>query len=463
MARTNIHLLLQIGIAVLLILVSQNDPFFWDTIQLASRHAHFFYENGLVWQVLPAEMDSGHPPVFGYYLAWVWHLAGKNLSASHWAMFPFLFLAINRLFALGKRISDPSWAIGLLALAIADPVFAGQSSLISPDIVLIACFLGATEALLGQKRFQAALWLVGLSCISMRGMLTAAALGMWEGYQMIRRTGISGPNFSLRFLAPFIPGGILAGLFLIWHFYQTGWVGHHPDSPWSPAFQRVGISGFFRNFAIVGWRWTDLGRIFEWLLVGVLFLKSRKSVNRELVELWVCLAILLLPSALIYQNLTAHRYFWPWFAAGHLIVFQWLWASDFALRVKRLFLACAIAGLATGNLWIYPRGISMDWDATLAHKPYHRLRADFIQYLDQHSIDFSQVGSAFPNLADGETLSLNGEYRKFAEIDYDKNEYILVSNVFNDVQQEDYKRLSNWVLEKKMEQNGIFMELYRKY
>ena len=33
-------------------------PFFWDTLQLASRHAHFFYENGFSSLFLPNDMDS---------------------------------------------------------------------------------------------------------------------------------------------------------------------------------------------------------------------------------------------------------------------------------------------------------------------------------------------------------------------------------------------------------------------
>ena len=75
-----------IGIA--LVWAVQHDPFFWDTVQLASKHAHHFYENGLRWTPLPPEIDSGHPPVFGYYLALAWTCFGKTLPASHCAMPP---------------------------------------------------------------------------------------------------------------------------------------------------------------------------------------------------------------------------------------------------------------------------------------------------------------------------------------------------------------------------------------
>ena len=64
--------------------------FFWDTVQLASQHAQFFLENGFSTFLLPDEMDSGHPPTFGFYLALVWRVFGKTLSISHLAMLPFL-------------------------------------------------------------------------------------------------------------------------------------------------------------------------------------------------------------------------------------------------------------------------------------------------------------------------------------------------------------------------------------
>lgn len=53
----------------ILLLATVKYPFFWDTVQLASKHAHFFYETDFHSIILPNEIDSGHIPTLGIYLA----------------------------------------------------------------------------------------------------------------------------------------------------------------------------------------------------------------------------------------------------------------------------------------------------------------------------------------------------------------------------------------------------------
>ncbi len=90
----------------------RQDPFFWDTIQLASKHAHFFYDRGGEWAVLPPEIDSGHPPALGYYLAFLWAVFGKNLATGHWAMLPFLL--VHRLAVVPPGQKTGRYSMGLL-------------------------------------------------------------------------------------------------------------------------------------------------------------------------------------------------------------------------------------------------------------------------------------------------------------------------------------------------------------
>lgn len=126
-------------------------------------------------------------------------------------------------------------------------------------------------------------------------------------------------------------------------------------------------------------------------------------------------------------------------------------------------LAALTVALALGNLWVYPRGIAMGWDATLAQQPYHPLRARAVAYLEKESIDFQTVGSAFPNLNTGEHLMLNGDRRQFAAKNFEQNKYIFASNIFNDLSENDYDTLRrDWVLMKKWQQARVWVELYRK-
>ena len=74
--------------------------FFWDTVQLASKHAHWYYENNFHYLFLPETINSGHPPLFGMYLAVCWQLLGKSLIVSHFSMLPFLLAIIVLLLSL---------------------------------------------------------------------------------------------------------------------------------------------------------------------------------------------------------------------------------------------------------------------------------------------------------------------------------------------------------------------------
>lgn len=443
----------------------QNDPFFWDTIQLASKHAHFFYENGRAWKVLPPEIDSGHPPVFGYYLAVLWTFFGKTLPVSHWAMVPFLLAIIVSLYRLGRTLGGRSWAYWLLPLVLLDPVFLGQSALVSPDVALAAFFLCSLDGLLNRKTWLVIFGTTGLCIISMRGMMCAGGLFIWlfvsDRKWFFRNAWLS-----------FTPGFMLAGAFLHWHFRETGWIGYHAGSPWAPAFRPAGPLEMIRNIAIIGWRWLDFGRLGEWMAAGILLWlgwknevgKNKFPVEKRLLWLFVVLVGLLSISAVRYNNLSAHRYFLPLFMILHFLVFQWIVKSSL-LRVasKNLVLTVVCIILAAGSFQVYPHGISMDWDSTPAHLPYHEVRTSAIAFLKQEHIALSEVGSAFPNVNTEEAVSLDGNFDAFTAIDTINNRYVMISNVFNDVSKEDREYfMRSWRLIWQQQRGRVWAEIYQK-
>jgi hypothetical protein len=464
----------------------QQDPFFWDTVQLGSKHAHFFYENGLRWLPLPEQIDSGHPPVFGFYLAHIWSFFGKTLPASHWAMLPFLLLNIWLLYRLGLRLGGERWAFWLVPLVLLDPVMASQSTLVSPDVVLVCGFLFAVEGILGKNKTFATVGILMLCMISVRGMMTAGAIFTWQFFlsfwknlpalrSLVVRTDANSVSKNwdwakewMRNAIPFLPGFAFAAWFLWWHKEATGWVGLHPNSPWMPTF--VPAKGFelIRNLAVIGWRWLDFGRVFEWLILSWLVwknwpLKKMNPAALDLLLLLVCLAVFLSPSALLFKNVSAHRYSLPGFLALHFLVFQMFahWKSE--IGNKKLVLPFLMLALALGNLWIYPRGVAMGWDATLAHHSYHVLRAEAVAFLEKEKIDFQTVGSYFPNLNTGENTALNGDERRFVEVDFSRNAYVLASNVFNDISDADDAILRrDWNLLRKWQHAGVWVEIYQR-
>lgn len=458
-------LFLYLSAATALFFCTCGDPFFWDTVQLASKHAHFFFNNGLHWQPLPAAIDSGHPPLTGFYVACLWTLFGKSLFVSHAAVFPFFLLNIGLLWRLGRQ--NRAWGKWLPLLVFADPVILTQHVLVSPDVILLS---GALLALVGVLENKNLLLVTGgiLLCLtSTRGMMTAAGLFVWAAV-----TGLTDRNekgLVLKKLPAFLPGFFLAALFLIWHRNVVGWTGYHAGSPWAGAFQKVDFQGFMRNILVLAWRWLDMGRVAEIAAIGYLCWrlgwKASLARHRKWWLLLACLFLFLSPSALIYKGLSAHRYFMPAFLAAHLLVFNLL--QEYAQSRRRAaggILAGLLLLLVSGHGWVYPRGISVAWDCTLAHRSYYGLRQSATAFMDAHGIPWNETGTAFPNINTGENLQLDGDDREMAPKDFATNHYMLTSNIFNDFNPEDYARLESAEWEEIWEKHAglVWMRLYRK-
>ena len=447
----------------------KDHPFFWDTIQLGSKQAHFFFENGFGSFILPSDIDSGHPPFFGAYLAMMWKLFGKTLAVSHFAMLPFLLgnvLLLSNLAMWLRPDHRPSW---LLLFVFADPVFASQSILVSPDIVLVFFFMACLHGIFSGKRWLIALGATGLAMISTRGMMVAFALGLfylpalvpfkaWKWYlrQMVNR------------LALFFPAALAGGGFLLYHYLYTGWIGYHAASTWAPSFERVDFYGFLRNTGLLVWRMLDFGRVFIWLVVAWLvyqrtairgLLRAFDQKEFQLLKLLALLALCLLPAMALHKGLSAHRYLLPllltltFFFVKILPAIKDQW---YKLAIVALF------GLLSGNFWIYPKNIAMGWDATLAHLPWYPLQKEMLIRIAEQPVPLGAVGSAFPNIGPREFIELNGQQDGFKSKDLDSDCFILYSNVMNDFTDAEIKTLeSKWQAIETLEKGGVCLILYK--
>lgn len=478
--------------------LAQYHPFFWDTVQLGAKHADFFYTTDFSQLLLPQEMDSGHPPLFGMYLAGCWRLFGATLPVSHWAMLPFLWGIVALLFALARHFGTPKTAWWLPLLVAADPVMAAQAVLVSPDVVLVFFFLLALWSIVRQKPVIQIIAIAGLALISMRGMMTAAMLFVWQFlfFSCEPRAAsyeLGSPKPSLaQWIRPllkqafvFIPGAFLAGGWLLWHYLQTGWIGYHPDSPWALSFERVGAAGIARNGVILVWRLLDFGRIFVW--AGVLFLLwqyrpvralYQNKMQGQAVGLLLLALLFLSPTLLLYKALSAHRYLLPVFMALSL----WLYtmAAQAPKHGLKTVLLSAIL-LFAGNFWVYPQHIAQGWDASLAHWPYYQLRQQALDFIEQENLPLDSIGTAFPEIgplhyrdlsgfigAGGtrEVQTRDGISRRqygFKTKDLDSDPYILWSNVMNDFSDAERAALQkDWQPMQRWKKGAVEMVLYRR-
>lgn len=454
------------GLPILIVsltwILSCQHPFFWDTVQLASRQAQWYYDQQFQQFLLPDEIDSGHPSGFGMYLAGVWLAFGQNLFISHFAILPFLVFLLSGIFRLSK-ISNNYWSRFFPLMMVLDPVFLGQISLVSPDLALLAFFIWGLIGVLEKRLTILTLCSILLACVSLRGMMAVMVLYLFRIFGIGDRLWQK-PKHWLRCIWPFVPAGLLALAFLLYHNGFKSWVGFHTDSPWRESFNVVGLSGMVKNTFILGWRIADYGRVFVLLILTILlFKRGMTSAVRPFLALAVITLLIQLPHFLLFQGVNAHRYLMPFFLALTLFCFSILQNSQLLPLSKRRLLIFAIIGLASGNLWLYPHHVAQGWDSTPRHWPHFTMRQEVIDYLDKQQISLQDVGTSFPEIGPLHWRDLSERQDGFSPLNFQQNEYVYYSSVMNDFSDEEREVLFNtWQKVLVLKKTGIQAILFKK-
>ncbi len=463
---------------ILTFFVSKN-IFFWDTIQLGSAHAQFFYDTKFSSIILPDSIDSGHIPAFGMYLSFVWLMFGKTLFVSHFAMLPFLFGIVWQTNILVKQFIQPKFAYLALILILADPTLLGQSALVSPDICLVFFFLLAINMVLKNKNqnnkslkipIKLSIAIIFLFLTSMRGMMVAVAILMFDIVINIKFINIKSTFIQLtkRSLI-YLPALFIFVIFNFIHYKSKAWIGYHSDSPWSKSFELVDIVGFAKNAVVLLWRILDFGRIFIALPIIIIFLfitKTKIFKDKNFIKILLMIGFTLFSLSitfLMYHSLNGHRYILPVYLVVALLASYLIVEKIKSIKIKYSIFVIVLFALLTGNLWIYPEKISQGWDSNLAHLHYFEIRNKMINYIEQEEIEISNIGSSFPNLSQQKYLDLSNNTEAFAEKNIETNKYILFSNVYNGFTDKEIDELHNsFLLKKEYSSFGVFMQLYEK-
>ena len=452
---------------LLTIFVSEN-IFFWDTVQLGSKHAHYFYENNFANFLLPDSIDSGHIPGFGVFLALAWKIFGKTLVVSHFVMLPFLLGIVFQADKLLKRYINKKYIKYALLLFLADPTLLGQATLISPDIILVFLFLAGLNAVLDNKNILKSIFIAGLFLISMRGMVAAFAILLVD---VFLRTNFD--TFKSTFVAllkksiAYLPAVIILIAYAYYHYVQKSWLGYHDDSPWEANFKITDASGFIRNIGILGWRILDFGRVFLWLSALIILLLNRKKIfndknSIQIIFIFIFTFISLSISFLAYKSLNGHRYILPFLLIFSLFASYLIFTFIEKEKNKYIIFAFVFVGLISGNLWIYPEKIAQGWDSSLAQLHYFSLRKKMIKYMDAENIKIEETTCVFPNTSQIKFLELNSDTTAFKHKNEQEDKYVFYSNINNDFSDEDidlYK--NNFTLIKEYNSMGVFIKLYK--
>ena len=439
-----------LGAALLVNLASIGVPFFWDNI-LNSRTAQFYLQTGFESLTVPSELDAGHPPFFSLYLAAVWSFTGKSLWAAHLAMLPFLLGLHWLAWDLGKKLLPEKAAPWAGLVLFLDPALVSQSIQITPDIALLFFFLLAIKSIWDSQKLLLLISMIGLSMMSMRGILSLAAIGFID---IMLNSGNKWSWLRLKNLWPYLTVAMLACTWLVFHYVQTGWLFRPPAATYGGHRNLVGWGGIFRNLLVMVWRLLDHGRIFPLACLAWAIWKRQNS-TLELFhsrKLGILLVVPLLVWGLVFlpfSNPIGHRYFLPAYVFLGWAMLGLFSASKFG-KWNRLGLALVILGWLSGHLWVYPDSVAKGWDATLAHLPYHGHRIAALDYMERQGIQRHDVCTDFPAAAAPSFIDpSSSDSVKFEPLPNSLNQFrfVLYSNVcngFSDAMLEDLSDTTLW-------------------
>jgi hypothetical protein len=450
---------------VLFALITLRLPFFWDKDIFFSRLAHWLPAHHYT-PVLPDSLDPGYPPALAWLLAGTWHIFGTSLPAMHLLMLPFTLGIIWQTHLLLRQFIPEKTIPLAMVILLVDPTFLSQTVVYSTDLVMLFFMLLGLNSVLLNRRWMLALAITGLLFSHMRGVMVSATLGFFDLYRNARwKSKITFVKVSV----PYLPGLVLFAGWLLFHYHTKGWNGYHPGSPWAGCYELVDGAGFLRNCGIVLWRMLDFGHIFVWIIALVLFIPLVKKTGkmesrlRDLIFLLTLSLVLILPGMLIYKMLSGHRYLIPVYYFLSLLVVYLLFSSPLVIRRRNWMAFLLIAGLLSGNFWVYPDKIAKGWDASLAHLPFHSLRHEMMKYIDDNHIPVSETGSRTPNTAIIDYIELNGDQRAFPWADLSKDRYVFYSNICNVFTDEEIDELKNqWLVEKEYRCLQVRVTLYKR-
>jgi len=447
---------------VLLTWLSSSIPFFWDTTIIA-KLTHDFYDNGINGLIPPMDSDQGGFSMFSLYMVSVWKMFGKTLLVSHFALLPFLFLIVYNYYKLACNFLQDKFVVLAMILLMIEPCLISQSILMGYDIMMIAFFLWALNALLNEKRLLFSIVLVFLCMCNNRGIMLSAALFFLDIY-FFKKKYLKIISWSL--VKTYLPSIIIFGLWLIYHHYKTGWYIINPLKEDTHQAFVFGVKPL-KQLGYIFWKIMDMGRVVLWIvgLIGAFyFYKKNKSVFKEVIYITIIPLLLLIAGMIFIGNPIGHRYFIVIFLLLN-ILFCYVLQQLQKNKMIYIIYGFAMIVLISGNFWMYPVKYGNNWDSSLKVVPVFDLKKEVDDYITKNNISVTNVGTQFPFIIAEKYMYLNDKNTHYENVwsgPIYKFPYFLYSNVINtDIPEQFEEARKNWTLIKKFKKGQVVFELYK--
>ncbi|MHA7057828.1 hypothetical protein ACWGOQ_0011445 [Aquimarina sp. M1] len=455
-------------LSVFIVLFSLDIGMFWDNVLYGSKIGdHLFQESPFNWESIPLYIDNGHPPFLATLLAISWELFGKSLATSHWIMLPFIFGLLSQLyyficfFIKGKYLK-----LIAFIFVIADPTLLSQFVLVGPEIIQLFFFFLALNSIMRNNTYLKIIGLSFLGIITFRGMMLCSGLFIIDIllFTLIKKQKLK-HFFSKEIILTYLIASIPACVYIFWRYLTKGWIISHPLEIWGNALEFSSINDFLRNFGrnilVLGYQFTDFGRIVLLLFILITFYIKRKKINwaeyNYLLIISIFSTITIYSTSLILRNTMGHRYYIISYLSFALLSF--ILIKEY--KMKKIIFSGMLGSLVLGNFIVYPDSFAQGWDSSLAHLSYWGIRKEAIHYMDQHKLPIIKTASFFPNDTSIDHIDLNGDMRTFKN--FSGNEiYVFYSNVYNLSDMELQELDKNYYPLKSFKKNNVRIEIMKK-
>lgn len=435
-------LLLVASVYTLLTMLSVNNGYFWDNIQLISKSAHWFYQSGFDSFIIPLSSEGNeisasgyHPPLMGLITAGLWKIFGYQLWVSHVFTFLWAIVLIYNLWKLIRLFFSEKYQSWVLVIVLLESSLLTQFSIASPDFILFTAFVISLRGILQKKQWLTAIGIFFLCFVNMRGVFAGVIIFLVSGfYSLFQQTHKPAFKDFVKHLLPFLPTFILLIIYFATYLYTQGWF-FTSTSPYSGHYTiPQNITGIVKHLAEFILRSGENGRFIIWLfgiysLFTIIKFKHKTELNiRFLFWIFAGLNGIYVLFIFISQMPFSARYFLPQFFLLTLLTMWSIVRITNEKHIKWIFILFLIFEL-TGHLWIYPDKISKSWDNTLAHFPYYELRKECFNYIDQQELNYNDISGGFCYYGNRKYIELKND-DKIVGVNT-QNKYFIYSNISN--------------------------------
>ncbi|HNZ42076.1 MAG TPA: hypothetical protein PLI16_00200 [Bacteroidales bacterium] len=449
------------ALAVIIILLSANLPFFWDNITI-SEYINFYLRDSFRHIIPPLETDFGPLTINALYLAACCAIFGKTLLVCHLAIIPVvvgIFLEIKK---ISLRFIKPELLPMVYLLLLFDPAFITQIILMGYDLFLLYFVLLAIRSLLEKKHLLYSLSLLLLAATSFRALFFIPALALIH-FMVLLLYDKTRPQ--IKDVLVYLPAMFFLISWSIIHYLVTGWIIINPANVVHISMN--GPAMVIRQFIYILWKITDSGKILPWLfcILCILVYYRKLRTHKLKLLLWLLFAPLAVNSLIMIflSNPVGHKYFLQSFV--FLIILTVYFLQQIHLKKIRLGIFLLIlAGFFAGNFIFYPQKYGNAWETSLKVLPYFSLEKDLAAYVKHQGIRPGDIYSFYP-VTNNQALSWLDEDFAYADASHanmDTCRYVITSNVYNIKNPEAiHAKAQQWIPLKHFSRGQVYLKLYK--